>query len=252
MQVYFVGAGPGDPGLITVRGRELLETCQMCIYAGSLVNPVLLEWLPETCLRYDSAALSLDEMADLYQQARDRNLDVVRLHSGDPSIYGAIREQMHVLDRLGIEYKVVPGVSAFQASAAALSTELTAPEISQSIVLTRMGGRTPVPESQSLDMFARTQATLCLFLSIQQISDIVSILIPHYAADCPCAVVYHASWPDQLILRGTLADIAARVEAAGLQKTALIVVGRALTSGTEVSRLYDAAFTHEYRCGQAA
>lgn len=250
MKVYFVGAGPGAPDLITLRGRNLLKRSGICIYAGSLVNPAVLEWLPEECQKYDSAMLDLTEMAALYQQARNADQDVVRLHSGDPSIYGAIREQMQVLQELQIDYEVVPGVSSFQAAAAALATELTAPDISQSIVLTRLAGRTPVPDSQSLEHFARTRATLCLFLSIQQIDTIVDTLVPYYGADCPCAVIYRASWPDQRLLRGTLADMAGQVQAAGLSKTALVIVGGALALGKEVSRLYDAAFTHEYRQGK--
>ncbi len=247
MRVYFVGAGPGDPDLLTVKAQRLLKQCRICIYAGSLMNPDVLSLLPPDCEKHDSAALDLDEIAELFRDARDRNIDAVRLHSGDPSIYGAIREQMNELDRLGIDYEVVPGVSSFQAAAAALRTELTAPEVAQTIILTRTSGRTPVPPEQELAALARTQATLCIFLSAHKMGEVVSTLAQHYGPDCPVALVYRASWPDELIVRGTLADIAERVAEAGIRKTAMIVVGRALSREIPVSKLYDSAFSHEYR-----
>jgi precorrin-4/cobalt-precorrin-4 C11-methyltransferase len=247
MRVRFVGAGPGDPELLTVKAQRLLEQCRICIYAGSLVNPEVLSLLPSECERHDSATLDLDEISELFADARDRNIDVVRLHSGDPAIYGAIREQMNELDRLGIDYEVVPGVSSFQAAAAALCTELTAPEVAQTIILTRTSGRTPVPPEQELGALARTHSTLCIFLSAHKLSDVASTLAQHYGSDCPAALVYRASWPDELIVRGTLVDIAERVAAAGIRKTAMIVVGRALSREIPVSKLYDAAFSHEFR-----
>lgn len=247
MKVYFIGAGPGDPELVTLKAKRLLNNCPICIYAGSLVNPAVLDHLPSCAERYDSAAMSLDEIAVLFKSARQRDLDVVRLHSGDPSIYGAIREQMNELDRLDISYEVIPGVSSFQAAAAALCTELTAPEISQTIILTRTAGRTPMPEDQDLLKLAKSNATLCIFLSAHKIGEIASTLSGHYGSGCPVAVVYHASWPDQLILRGTLADIGAQADAAGITKTAMIVVGWALSRDIPVSKLYDAKFSHEYR-----
>ena len=169
MKVYFVGAGPGDPELLTVKAEKLLKTCQFCIYAGSLVSPEVLQILPEKAQKYDSAGLSLKEITALCLKAKEQGLDVIRLHSGDPSIYGAIREQMNELDLLGIDYEVVPGVSSFQAAAAALKTELTAPEVSQTIILTRTSGRTPMPKGQELDSLARLKATLCIFLSIDRL-----------------------------------------------------------------------------------
>ncbi len=247
MKVYFVGAGPGDAELLTVKAERLLKSCRCCIYAGSLVSPQVTSLLPETAEGHDSSRLTLEEIIAVCGDARSRGIDVVRLHSGDPAIYGAIREQMNELDRLGIEYEVVPGVSSFQAAAAALQAELTAPEVAQTIILTRAGGRTPVPPEQDLENLARTHATLCIFLSVQKIQDVSEKLIPHYGQDCPAAVVYRASWPDQMIASGTLADIAEKVKAAGIEKTAIIVVGRALCRGIPASKLYDQAFSHGCR-----
>lgn len=247
MKVYFVGAGPGDPDLLTVKARRLLDGCPICIYAGSLVNPEILSLLPPAAEKHDSASLNLDEITALFRDGRDRNLDVVRLHSGDPSIYGATREQMNELDRLGIDYEVVPGVSSFQAAAAALKVELTAPEVAQTVILTRNSGRTPLPPEQELGELARTHATLCIFLSVHGISGVAETLAAHYGKDCPVAVVYKASWPDQRIIEGTLADIADKLGGSGITKTAMIVVGRALSRDIPVSKLYDAGFSHGCR-----
>lgn len=252
MKVYFVGAGPGDPELLTVKAMRMLAACRCCIYAGSLVSPGVLALLPAGAQKHDSAALTLAQTTALCAAARERGVDVIRLHSGDPSIYGAIREQMNELDKLGIDYEVVPGVSSFQAAAAALKTELTAPEVSQTIILTRSAGRTPLPPEQELDRLAQARATLCIFLSVQRIDDLAKALARHYGADCPAAVVHRASWPDQRILRGTLADIAAQVNAAQVGKTAMIIVGKALARDIPASRLYAASFSHEYRKGSDA
>jgi len=247
MKVYFVGAGPGNPELLTIRAERLLRNCRKCIYAGSLVNPAVLDLLPPDAERYDSSALDLRDMAALFREAERTDTDVVRLHSGDPSIYGAIREQMVELQRLGIEYEVIPGVSSFQAAAAALKVELTAPEVSQTIILTRTSGRTPAPEEQDLQVLARAQATLCIFLSVHRVEEITATLIRHYGPDCPAAVVFHASWPDQQLIQGTLADIAGRTADSGITRTALILVGRALSQDMPPSKLYDPAFSHGYR-----
>ena len=247
MKVIFVGAGPGDPELLTVKATRLLRNCHICVYAGSLVNPQVLDLLPAATEKYNSATMDLDRIADIYRHARDADVDVIRLHTGDPSIYGAIGEQMDVLDRLGIEYEITPGVSSFQAAAAALKTELTAPEVSQTIILSRAAGRTPVPEPQRIERLAETRATLCLFLSIGQIESLADELARHYGGDCPVAVVFHASWPDEMVIRGTLNDIAADVRARNLEKTAMIVVGHALSRNNPESKLYSRRFSHGYR-----
>ncbi len=249
MKVYFVGAGPGDPDLLTIRAERLLRKCRICIYAGSLVSPGVMALVPGDTQRHDSAGMNLEEVVNVCREARDRGFDVVRLHSGDPSIYGAIREQMTALDGLGIAYEVVPGISAFQASAAALKTELTAPEVSQTVILTRTSGRTPLPEEQELEHLARSQATLCIYLSGDKIDKVAQTLSPHYGADCPAAVVYHASWPDETVVTGTLGDIAGKCGQAKTGRTSLILVGRALGRDIPVSKLYDAGFTHGFRQG---
>jgi precorrin-4/cobalt-precorrin-4 C11-methyltransferase len=250
MKVYFVGAGPGDPELLTVKARRLLEQARVCIYAGSLVNPEILRWLPADAQRYDSAGMNLEQIVQVFQTARDRQMDVVRLHTGDPSLYGAIGEQMDALDRLEIAYEVVPGVSSFQAAAAALRVELTAPEIAQTVILTRTPGRTPMPPSEDLARLAESRATLCLFLSTDRIAELTGRLAEHYGPDCPAALVYHASWADQQVIRGTLADIGPRIRESGITRTAIFLVGRALARpAPHVSRLYDKAFDHGYRPG---
>ncbi|MGO9116604.1 MAG: precorrin-4 C(11)-methyltransferase [Desulfomonilaceae bacterium] len=247
MKVYFVGAGPGDPELLTVKAERLLKNCKICIYAGSLVSERVLDLLPQHAERHDSSALDLQEISRLFIDASDRGIDVVRLHSGDPAIYGAIGEQMDELDRHGIDYEVIPGISSFQAAAAALRTELTAPEIAQTIILTRTSGRTPLPETQELEILARTRATLCIFLSAHKIGEISETLAKHYGKHCPAAVIYRVSWPDQQIIRGTLADIGEKASIAGIKKTAMVIVGHALAKGVPYSKLYSPEFSHEYR-----
>ncbi len=249
MKVIFVGAGPGDPELLTVKALRILQTCRCCIYAGSLVSPRVLAEIPPTAECHDSASMTLPQVVEVYRQASKQNMDVVRLHSGDPSIYGAINEQMCELDELGIEYEVVPGVSSFQAAAAALKTELTSPEVSQTIILTRCAGRTPLPADQELDRLAQAHATLCIFLSVSRIEELARTLAQHYGSDCPIAIVYRASWPEQKIIRGTLADVAIRAAAERISRTAMIIVGRALVPGEMVSRLYASEFSHGYRKG---
>jgi precorrin-4/cobalt-precorrin-4 C11-methyltransferase len=252
MKVYFVGAGPGDPKLLTLKAKELIEKCGFCIYAGSLVSDEIVSLIPGGAEKYDSAGMSLDEIVDLYRQAKEKNIDVVRLHTGDPSIYGATREQMDELDRLGIEYRTIPGVSSFQAAAAALDIELTMPEKSQTIILARTAGRTPVPDSQDLSELAKSRSTLCIFLSVQDIESVVEKLVPSYGNDCPSAVVYRASWPDQVVVRGALSEIAEKTKAEGIKKTAIIIVGDVLGENSAVSKLYDKSFSHGYRKGGGA
>jgi len=252
MKVYFVGAGPGDPELMTIKAERLLRNCRICIYAGSLISPEVLALLPDKAERHDSAGLDLEEIGRLFQDAHRRDVDLVRLHSGDPSIYGAIREQMNLLDEWGIDYEVVPGVSSFQAAAAALRVELTAPEVAQTIILTRTSGRTPMPPEQELDVLAQAHATLCIFLSAHKLTEVAEKLAKHYGPQCPVALVHRASWPDQQIFRGTLADIADKTRKAEINKTAMIIVGPALSPDIPVSKLYDPAFSHEYRIGKKA
>jgi precorrin-4/cobalt-precorrin-4 C11-methyltransferase len=252
MKIYFVGSGPGDPELMTVKAERLLRNCRICIYAGSLISPEVLALLPDRAEKHDSAGLDLEEMGRLFQDANRRDMDVVRLHSGDPAIYGAIREQMNLLDQWGIDYEVVPGVSSFQAAAAALRAELTAPEVAQTIILTRTSGRTPMPPEQELEELARTHATLCIFLSAHKLTEVAEELARYYGPQCPAAVVHRASWPDQQIFRGTLADIADKTRDAKINKTAMIIVGQALSRDVPVSKLYDPAFSHEYRIGKKA
>ncbi len=251
MKVYFVGAGPGDPELLTIKGQRLLSQSPICIYAGSLVAPEVVAVAPEGTELYDSAGMTLEEMEVVFQKAKDLDVDLVRLHTGDPSIYGAIREQMNSLDRMNIEYEVVPGISSFQAAAATLKTELTAPEVSQTIILSRTSGRTPMPEKEELEHLAQTRSTLCLFLSVHKMAVVADELAKWYGADCPIAVVFHASWPDEQVIRGTLTDIAEKVTEAGIKKTAMIVVGQALSRDIPVSKLYHQSFTHGYRQGSA-
>jgi precorrin-4/cobalt-precorrin-4 C11-methyltransferase len=247
MKVFFVGAGPGDWELLTMKAHRILTTCRICIYAGSLASPDVLALIPESAEKHDSAQLDLEQITELFRHARDRDVDVVRLHSGDPSLYGAIKEQMYRLDRLGIEYEVVPGVSSFQAAAAALKTELTAPELAQTVILTRMPGRTPVPEGQSLERLAQSRSTLCIFLSADKVAEVARVIEEHYGRDCPAAVVYRATWPDQVVVRGTLADIAEKTRDAGIARTALILVGHALARPAADSKLYDPGFSHGFR-----
>lgn len=251
MKVHFIGAGPGDPDLLTIKAAKLLGECRMCIYAGSLVSPAVLSLLPADAEKHDSSKLNLDEIAALFRSAWERDLDVVRLHTGDPSIYGAIREQMDELDKLGIVYEVVPGVSSFQAAAAVLKAELTLPEVSQTVILTRVAGKTPVPEKHALKELARTRATLCIFLSVGKIREIAALLAEFYGITCPAALVYRATWPDQQIIRGTLEDIADKTLCAGISKTAIILVGHALGGLKTGSKLYDPSFSHGFRKGDA-
>lgn len=253
MKVWFVGAGPGDPELLTRKAERLLRSAQVCVYAGSLVNPQLLEFLPAACRRHDSAKMTLEHMADVYREAQAANTDVIRLHSGESAIYGATAEQMVVLDALGIEYEVVPGISAFQAAAAALKKELTPAEISQTVIITRPSGRTPLPPEQELEKLAAAKATLCIYLGTPQLAKIMAQLTPFYGAACPAALIFHVSWPDQKVFTGTLATLADIVgQDPGITKTSLILVGWALGSAKARSKLYDGSFTHEYRKGTEA
>jgi precorrin-4/cobalt-precorrin-4 C11-methyltransferase len=247
--VHFIGAGPGAADLITIRGLRLIERCPVCLYAGSLVPKELVAAAPAGARVIDTAPLTLDEIIAEMADAAARGLDVARVHSGDISLYGAIAEQMRRLDALGIAYDLTPGVPAFAAAAAALGRELTLPEVSQTVILTRSAMRaSPMPEREDLATLAQSGATLVLHLAINDLARIVRALTPLYGADCPAAVVYHASWPDQAIFRGTLATIREQVKAAQITRTALIIVGRVLAADDFAeSRLYAPDHHHVLR-----
>jgi precorrin-4/cobalt-precorrin-4 C11-methyltransferase len=247
MKVYFVGAGPGDVELLTLKAKRLLETCLCCIYAGSLISDEIMAFVPKGVELHDSSSMTLGQIVDVVDKCKKSGVDVVRLHSGEPSIYGAIMEQMNELDKLSIGYEVVPGISSFQAAAAALCLELTVPEEVQTVILTRAAGRTPVPPQQDLANLAKARATMCIFLSVGLMGDVVKKLTPEYGADTPVAVVFHASRPDQKIIAGFLGDIEKKIKDAEISKTAMIIVGKALLRSGAVSRLYSADFSHCYR-----
>ena len=248
--IHFVGAGSGAPDLITVRGQKFLQEADVIIYAGSLVNPELLNEKKKGCKVYNSATMTLEEVLDVMFEAEKDGLMTVRLHTGDPCLYGAIREQMDLLDAWGIAYDDTPGVSSFCGAAAALNAEYTLPGVSQTVIITRMEGRTPVPEGEHLAALAAHGATMVIFLSIGLIDKVQAALLQGaYTAATPAAVVYKATWPEEKILRCTVGTLAAQTQAAGITKTALIVVGDFLAARYDRSCLYDPAFTTEYRRG---
>jgi precorrin-4/cobalt-precorrin-4 C11-methyltransferase len=249
MTVHFIGAGPGAADLITVRGLKLIQSCPVCLYAGSLVPEDIVKAAPSSARVIDTAPLHLDEIIAEIAAAHAKGFDVARVHSGDPSLYGAIAEQMRRLDALGIPYDVTPGVPAFAAAAAVLKTEFTLPEIAQTIILTRTAMQASgMPPGEELEELGRSKATLAIHLSIRNLAYIERALTPHYGADCPVVVVYRVTWPDQQIIHGTLATIARQVRAAKLTRTALILVGRALRETQfRDSALYDASHEHVLR-----
>src|SRR6478609_7457585 len=226
MRVYIIGAGPGDPGLITIRGAELIARCPVVFYTGSLVPKEIVARANAEAKVLDSSSMTLEQIVAVLVDARDRDLDVARVHTGDPAIFGSTAEQMRRLQQLGIAYEIVPGVSSFTAAAALLGRELTLPELSQTVILTRAEGRTPMPSTEKLAELAQHQATLCLFLSITLLDEVTAALRPAYGADCPVAIVHKATWPDQKIVTGTLADIADKARAARLRSTSMVLVGR--------------------------
>jgi precorrin-4/cobalt-precorrin-4 C11-methyltransferase len=249
MTVHFIGAGPGAADLITVRGRDLIARAPVCLYAGSLVPKALLDHCPPGARIVDTAPLSLDEIVTECRQATDNGQDVARLHSGDLSIWSALGEQLRRLDAAAIPYTITPGVPAFAAAAAALGQELTLPELAQSVVLTRTSGRaSAMPPAEKLEAFAATGATLALHLSIHVLDKVVADLEPFYGAECPVAVVYRASWPDERIVRATLGTIAAEIARSPIERTALILVGKVLGArGFRESALYDAGYQRRFR-----
>jgi precorrin-4/cobalt-precorrin-4 C11-methyltransferase len=250
MTVYFIGAGPGDPDLITVKAKALIERCPVCLYAGSLVPEAVVACAPDDAIVKDTAVMTLaDTHADILA-AHEKGQDVARVHSGDPSLYGAIAEQIRLLKRDNIPFQIIPGVPAYAAAAAAMGQELTIPEIAQSIVLTRMSMQsTSMPAGETLENFGRTGATLAIHLAIRNMREIERQLIPHSGADCPVAVAYRVGWPDQMIIRGTLSDIRKKVRAEKITRTALILVGPALAESHDFvdSALYDPSKPHVLR-----
>lgn len=248
MRVYIIGAGPGDPRLLTLRAAELISVCPVVLYTGSLVPAEAVANARPDAQVLDSSGMTLDQIMEVIVKAREAGHDVARVHTGDPVIFGSTAEQIRRLEELDIAYEIIPGVSSFTAAAAALGRELTLPELSQTIILTRAEGRTPMPDAEKLEDLAKHRATLALFLSITMIQSVAQKLIPSYGADCPVAVVHKASWPDQVIVRGTLADIAAKVREARFNSIAMVLVGWVLTAKDFAnSRLYDPEFTHRFR-----
>ena len=250
-KVYFIGAGPGDPDLITVKGKKIVEKADVIIYAGSLVNPEIIDCRKDDSILYNSASMTLDEVIDVINKYINEGKLVARVHTGDPSIYGAIREQIDRLDSLNIDSEVIPGVSSFVASAAALKKEFTLPDVSQTVICTRLEGRTPVPESESLESLASHKASMAIFLSVHMIDNVVNKLKEHYDEFTPVAVVQRATWKDQKIVIGTLNNIEEKVRDAKITKTAQILVGDFLGSNYSLSKLYDKNFSHEYRSSKS-
>jgi precorrin-4/cobalt-precorrin-4 C11-methyltransferase len=248
MKVYIIGAGPGDPGLCTLRAADLIARCPVVLYTGSLVPREVIARARPDARVLDSSGMTLDEIMAVFTEAQAADHDVARVHTGDPSIFGSTGEQMRRLTALGMQYEIVPGVSSFCAAAAALGKELTLPELSQTVILTRAEGRTPMPAGEKLTDLGSHGATLALFLSITLLDEVTAALIPAYGADCPVAIVHKASCPDQKIVTGTLADIKARSKAAGIKTQSMIFVGRTLeATDFAESRLYAADFSHRFR-----
>lgn len=251
MTVHFIGAGPGAADLITVRGRDLIARCPVCLYAGSIVPAEMLGWCPPGARIVDTAPLDLDRIEAEYVRAFEAGEDVARLHSGDLSVYSAVAEQLRRLERRGIPYTLTPGVPAFAAAASVLGRELTVPEVAQSLVITRVSGRaSAMPEAEKLAVFAQTGATLAIHLAIHALDQVVAELVPVLGADCPVAVVARATWPNERVVRGTLGDIAGKLAADPIPRTALILVGRALAAEDfRESALYDTAYVRRFRGG---
>ncbi len=250
VQVYFIGAGPGDPELLTVKAKNIIERADVIIYADSLVNPEVCTFTRDEAEIHGSASLSLNEITEIILNAVKQGKVVARLQSGDPSIYGAIQEQMAALDEKGIDYQIIPGVSSLFAASASLKTELTVPDLSQTVIITRMEGRTPVPDSERLKSLAAHQSSMAIFLSASLIEEVVAELLEGgYPADTPAAIVYKASWEDEIVVRAPLKNLATQMKTLGIRKQALILVGAFLNSKEKGlhSKLYDRDFKHEYR-----
>ena len=246
--IHFIGAGPGDPELLTIKGKRLIDRADVIIYAGSLVNKaVLADRKPEAEV-YNSAYMTLEEVTEVMKKADEKGQDVARVHTGDPSIYGAIREQMDILEALKIDYEVIPGVSSFLAAAASMKKEYTLPGVSQTVILTRMEGRTPVPEKEKLSLLAQHGASMAVFLSAGHLKELQEQLCEGaYTPDTPCAIVYKASWAEQQCIKTTIKELEQKAREAGITKTALVLVGDFLGEQYAFSKLYDPEFQTEYR-----
>lgn len=247
MKIYFIGAGPGDPKLLTIKAMDAIKKADVIIYAGSLVNRDILKFAKKSAALYDSSKMNLEEALGIMQIAKRREKTVARIHSGDPSIYGAIQEQMDWCEKEGIDYSVIPGVSSFQAAAASLKQEFTLPGVSQTVILTRISGRTKCPVKEDLQRLSGIKATMVIFLSVQEISRVVKKLKVGYGLDTPVAVIEKVSYPDERKVVGTLKDIAKRVKAAGIKRQALIIIGDCLKKDYQKSKLYDKNFEHSFR-----
>jgi len=247
MKVYFIGAGPGDPELLTLKAKRILETSDVAIYAGSLVNPEILRFAKKEAVLHDSSTMELEEILEIYREAKKAGKTVARVHTGDLSIYSALQEQLDACEKEGIDCEIVPGISSYQAAAATLRRELTLPGVSQTLILTRISGRTEVPKSEDLERLAETKATMIIFLSIHEIERVVAQLAKGYGTETPVAVVEKASWAEERKIVGTLRDIAEKVKEAGIKRHALIVVGEVLGKAYLKSKLYDPDFEHGFR-----
>lgn len=248
MKIYFIGAGPGDPELLTIKAKRIIRKAEIIIYAGSLINKKILEYAPKNSLKYDSSKMMLEDVVKTFKRAKSSGKIIARIHSGDPSIYGSIQEQIKWCEKEEVNYEIIPGVSSFSAGAAQLNQELTLPGISQTVIISRMSGRTKVPKKEDLKYLSKIGATLIIFLSADKIKKVVENLLFGYQSDTPVAVVYKASWPEQKIIEGTLKNIVNLVEKAGIKRQALIYVGNVLKkSGFQKSKLYDKDFSHLFR-----
>lgn len=248
MKIYFIGAGPGDPELLTLKGKKIIETADIIIYAGSLVNPEVLKWKNDNTVVHDSSSMNLEEMCDVFENNKDQKGIIARLHTGDPGLYSAIGEQIRFCHQKKIPFEIIPGVSSFAATAASLGIELTLPGISQSVVITRKAGRTPVPKKESLKEYAKTGCILAIFLSCGMAKNVMEEIKPYYDAATPAAVVYKASWPDEKIMTGTISTIAVIIKKEQISRQAIIIVGKVINSRDfSNSKLYAHDFSHGYR-----
>jgi precorrin-4/cobalt-precorrin-4 C11-methyltransferase len=247
MRLYFIGGGPGDPELLTLKAKRAIETSDVVVYAGSLINPEVLKFAREDAVLYDSSTMELEEILKIYRDAKKDGRTVARIHTGDLSIYSALQEQLDACEKEGIDFEIIPGISSYQAASAMLKREFTLPGVSQTVVLTRISGRTEVPARENLETLTETKATMVIFLSVHEIERVASQLLKGYGEETPVAVVEKVSWPEERRIIGTLGDIAEKVKGAGIKRHALIIVGEVLEKAYQRSKLYDADFEHGFR-----